>query len=123
MSGKGASWATFALRICSEACIIGVGTGRAWFAIGLRVLIVVATGRAQITGIVVSVSSCCAATGGGSGDTVHAGGRRCIADVRATGAGIGIWRSAVGDGTGSNPRGVRGGLAFVFGEITDESSR
>ena len=84
-------------------------------------MIAVTAGRAGITGVVGSVPSSCAATSGGSGDTVHAGGGGCVADVVATGTGIGVWRSAVGDGASSHPRGVGGGLAFIFGEVADET--
>ncbi len=84
-------------------------------------MIAVTAGRAEITGVVGSVPSSCATTSGGSGDTVHAGGGGCVADVGTADAGGGVGGGAVGDVASGDPGGIGGGLAFVFGEVADEA--
>ena len=71
--------------------------------------------------VVVFVTSCSATAAGGGNVAVHASGGGRVANTSATDAGGGVWGSGVGVVAGSNPRGIGRGLAFVFGEVTDEA--
>ena len=88
----------------------------------MRILIGVGTDRTSFAVIVVFVTSCSATAAGGGNVAVHASGGGCVANTGATDAGGGVWGSGVGIVAGSNPGGIGRGLAFVFGEVTDEAA-
>jgi hypothetical protein len=122
LNRKSAGWTTFALQVSGKAKFVGVGARRAGFASCLRILIGVGTDRTLFTGTVVFESTHCAAAGGSGNVAVHAGGGGCVANTGATDAGGGVWGGVVGVVAGSNPGGIGRGLAFVFGEVTDEAA-
>ena len=122
LNREGTGWATFALCVSEKAELVGIGARRAGFASCLRILIGVGTDRTLFTATVVFKSTHCAAAGGGGNVAVHASGGGCVANTGATDAGGGVWGSGVGIVAGSNPGGIGRGLAFVFGEVTDEAA-
>jgi hypothetical protein len=121
LSGKGTGGATFALGVGGESEFVGVGAGGAGFAGGLERLVGEASGGTLFAGTVILESAGGAATGGGGGVAVHAGGGGGVADVGTADAGGGVGGGAIGDVAGGDPGGIGGGLAFVFGEVTDEA--
>ena len=88
----------------------------------MRILIGVRADRALFAVIVVFVTSCSATAAGGGNVAVHASGGGCVANTGATDAGGRVWGGGVGVVAGSNPGGIGRGLAFVFGEVTDEAA-
>ena len=121
LTGVGTGRATFADRVRSKAKFVGVSTGRAGLAGGLRILIGVGADGAWFAIVAVLETSCSATAGGRVGGAVHAGSGGCVADAGAADAGGGVGSSAVSNVAGGNPGGVGGCLAFVFGEVADEA--